>query len=40
VDLIAGLSLAEGVRRFAPLAEPVVRAVAGAIQQLEPRAGR
>ncbi len=40
VDLIAGLTLAEGVRRAAPLAEPAARAVAGAVQRLEPRAGR
>jgi membrane-associated phospholipid phosphatase len=36
VDLIAGFTLAEGVRRAAPVAEPAVRAVAGAIQRLEP----
>jgi membrane-associated phospholipid phosphatase len=40
VDLIAGLTLAEGTRRAAPLAEPAVRAVAGAIQRLEPGGGR
>lgn len=40
VDLIAGLTLAESVRRAAPLAEPAVRAVAGAIQRLEPGGGR
>jgi membrane-associated phospholipid phosphatase len=40
VDLIAGLTLAEGVRRAAPLAEPVLRELAGAVQRLEPRAGR
>jgi membrane-associated phospholipid phosphatase len=40
VDLIAGFTLAEGVRRAAPAAEPVVRAVAGAIQRLEPAGGR
>ena len=36
VDLIAGFTLAEAVRRLAPVAEPAVRAVAGAVQQLEP----
>jgi hypothetical protein len=40
VDLIAGLALAEGVRRAAPLAEPAVRAVAAAIQRLEPGGAR
>jgi hypothetical protein len=37
VDLIAGLALAETVRRAAPAAEPAVRAVAGAVRRLEPR---
>jgi hypothetical protein len=37
VDLIAGLALAESVRRLAPAAEPAVRAVAGVVQRLEPR---
>jgi membrane-associated phospholipid phosphatase len=36
VDLIAGFTLAEGVRRAAPLAEPAVRALAGQVQRLEP----
>jgi hypothetical protein len=36
VDLVAGLALAEGVRRLAPLAEPAVRSIQGAIQRLEP----
>jgi membrane-associated phospholipid phosphatase len=40
VDLIAGLTLAESVRRMAPAAEPAVRAVAGAVQRLEPAGGR
>jgi PAP2 superfamily len=37
VDLAAGLALAEAVRRVAPAAEPAVRAIAGAVQRLEPR---
>jgi hypothetical protein len=36
IDLAAGLALAEGVRRLAPSGEPIVRALAGAIQRLEP----
>jgi membrane-associated phospholipid phosphatase len=36
-DLIAGLALAEGVRRGAPLAAPVARSLQRAIQRLEPR---
>jgi membrane-associated phospholipid phosphatase len=40
VDLLAGFTLAECVRRAAPFAAPAVGAVAGAIQQLEPKAGR
>ena len=36
VDLAAGFALTEAIRRAAPLAQPAVRAVAGAIQQLEP----
>jgi membrane-associated phospholipid phosphatase len=36
-DLIAGLALAEGVRRAAPSAAPAVRSVQRAIQRLEPR---
>jgi PAP2 superfamily protein len=36
-DLIAGLALAEGVRRAVPAAAPVVRSVQRAIQRLEPR---
>ena len=39
VDLVAGLALAEGVRRLSPLAEPAVRAVARTVQALEPRVG-
>jgi membrane-associated phospholipid phosphatase len=40
VDLIAGFALAEGILRAAPRLEPAVRAAAGAVQLLEPRAGR
>jgi hypothetical protein len=36
-DLIAGLALAEGVRRAVPAAGPAVRAMQRAIQRLEPR---
>ena len=36
-DLIAGLALAEGVRRGVPRAGPAVRSVQRAIQRLEPR---
>lgn len=36
-DLIAGLALAEGVRRAAPAAGPAVRSAQRAIQRLEPR---
>jgi membrane-associated phospholipid phosphatase len=36
VDLVAGLALAEGVRRLAPLAERVLLPAARAVQQLEP----
>jgi membrane-associated phospholipid phosphatase len=36
VDLIAGLALAETVRRGAPAAEPAVRAIAGVVRRLEP----
>src|SRR4029079_4945433 len=39
VDLIAGLALAEGIWRVAPHVEPFIRAVAGAVQRLEPKAG-
>jgi membrane-associated phospholipid phosphatase len=39
VDLLAGLGLAEGIRRAAPHVEPAVRTVAAAIQRLEPRPG-
>ena len=39
VDLVAGLALAEGVRRVAPHAEPAIRAVAAAVQRLEPEPG-
>jgi membrane-associated phospholipid phosphatase len=38
VDLIAGFALAEGIWRAAPAVEPLVRAVAGVVQRLEPRA--
>jgi membrane-associated phospholipid phosphatase len=37
VDLLAGLALAEGIHRLAPRVEPAVRALAGAMQRLEPR---
>jgi membrane-associated phospholipid phosphatase len=37
VDLIAGLALAETVRRMAPAADPAVRALAAAVRRLEPR---
>jgi hypothetical protein len=36
-DLLAGLALAEGVRRATPRAAPLVRAAQRAIQRLEPR---
>jgi membrane-associated phospholipid phosphatase len=36
-DLLAGLALAEGVRRAAPRAAPLVRAAQRAIQRLEPQ---
>jgi membrane-associated phospholipid phosphatase len=36
VDLAAGLALAEGVRRIAPLAEPVIGTIARGVQRLEP----
>jgi membrane-associated phospholipid phosphatase len=36
-DLIAGLALAEGVRRAVPAARPTVRTLQRAIQRLEPR---
>ena len=39
IDLLAGFALAEGIWRAAPRVEPVVRAIAGAVQRLEPRAG-
>jgi hypothetical protein len=38
VDLLAGLGLAEGVRRLVPRAEPVVGAIARGVQRLEPGA--
>jgi membrane-associated phospholipid phosphatase len=38
VDLLAGLALAEGVWRLAPLAEPALRPLALAIRRLEPGA--
>jgi membrane-associated phospholipid phosphatase len=40
VDLIAGFALAEGVLRTAPRVEPVMGAMAQAIQRLEPRGAR
>ena len=39
IDLIAGLALAEAIWRGAPRVEPVLRALAGVVQRLEPRAG-
>ena len=39
MDLLAGLALAEGIWRAAPRVEPVLRAIAAAVQRLEPRAG-
>lgn len=39
IDLIAGLGLAEAVRRLAPTFAPAVSAVARAVQRLEPRTG-
>ena len=38
VDLVAGLALAEGVRRQGPRAAPALRAVSRTLQQLEARA--
>ena len=38
VDLLAGLALAEGVRRGAPLGAPAVRTVSRGLQRLEARA--
>ncbi len=38
IDLLAGLALAEGVRRSAPGLRPAVEAVAGTVQRLEPGA--
>jgi membrane-associated phospholipid phosphatase len=38
VDLLAGLALAEAVRRQGPRAAPALRAVAAALQRLEARA--
>jgi membrane-associated phospholipid phosphatase len=40
VDLAAGLALAEGVRRLAPMAERILLPAARAVQQLEPGAAR
>ena len=37
VDLIAGLALAEGVRRAEPAAAPALRSLQQAVQRLEPR---
>jgi membrane-associated phospholipid phosphatase len=39
VDLLAGLALAEGVRRAEPAAGPRLRALQQAVQRLEPRGG-
>jgi membrane-associated phospholipid phosphatase len=39
VDLLAGLLLAEGLWRAAPRLEPAARAIALAVQRLEPRIG-
>jgi len=39
VDLIAGLALAEGVRRATPSARPLAQRVSGAVRALERRAG-
>jgi membrane-associated phospholipid phosphatase len=38
IDLLAGLALAEAVRRRGPRAAPALRAVAAALQRLEARA--
>ena len=38
IDLVAGLALAEGVRRQRPRAAPALRAVSRTLQQLEARA--
>jgi hypothetical protein len=38
IDLLAGLALAEGVRRQRHRAAPALRAAAAALQQLEARA--
>ncbi len=38
VDLVAGFALAEGIHRAAPRTEPAMRALAGAVQRLEPGA--
>jgi membrane-associated phospholipid phosphatase len=38
VDLAAGLALAEGVRRAAPVAAPLFDRVAAAVQELEAKA--
>jgi membrane-associated phospholipid phosphatase len=39
IDLLAGLALAEAIWRAAPKVEPGLRALAGVLQRLEPRAG-
>lgn len=39
IDLVAGLALAEGVRRAAPAAAPALLGLARQVQRLEPRAG-
>ena len=39
VDLLAGLALAEGVRRAEPAAGPALRSLQEAVQRLEPRGG-
>jgi PAP2 superfamily len=40
VDLVAGLALAEGIRRAGPYVEPAVRTAAAGVGRLEPGAGR
>ena len=40
IDLLAGLALAEAIRRVAPGVEPAARSLGGLIQRLEPRGGR
>ena len=38
VDLAAGLALAEGIRRAAPVAAPLARGLSGTVRMLEARA--